>query len=461
MKLEELNKRILLIEEEQQAQLQLAQSGKDDYAWKRYKQISEHLIDWGVPDAIAPLLADIAVLSLIALIAVLTDILMRRLLARLLRHAAKKTRTQIDDQLVRYGVFTKLAHAAPALVVYLLVPLWMPTQPRIIGGIQTVALLYLLLIAIMALNALLNAAVDIYRRFAFASQIPIRGFVQVIKIIASALAVIFAISLVIGKSPTLLVSGLGAMTAVLMLVFKDPLIGLIAGIQLSANKMLAIGDWLEMPKYGADGDVIDISLTTVQVQNWDKTISTIPTSALVSDSFKNWRGMSESGGRRIKRDLHIDLATIHFLSPQEVDTLRKAELITEYLQEKQTAVDRYNTEKKIDTSTPVNGRRLTNIGTFRAYLVAYLRNHPEIHDDMTFIVRQLEPTPQGVPIQIYVFVKDVRWANYEAIQSDIFDHILAVIPEFGLRAFQQPSGNDVQSLLAHKTVQSTPPTNMQ
>jgi miniconductance mechanosensitive channel len=231
-----------------------------------------------------------------------------------------------------------------------------------------------------------------------------------------------------------------------MLIFKDSILGLVAGIQLSTNQMLHIGDWIEMPKYGADGDVIDISLTTLKVQNWDKTITTIPTYALISDYFKNWRGMSESGGRRIKRSINIDVTSIKFCTQEMLDKFKRFKCIREYVERKLEEIDTHNTSEGVDESDLVNGRHLTNIGTFRAYVAAYLRSHPRVHQGMTFLVRHLQPTAEGLPIQIYIFSNDQAWANYEAIQADIFDHILAVVPEFELRVFQNPTGADFQAL---------------
>ncbi|VDZ51934.1 Miniconductance mechanosensitive channel [Serratia odorifera] len=274
-----------------------------------------------------------------------------------------------------------------------------------------------------------------------------RGIFQGIKLVAAILIGIAIVSLLMGKSPLLLLSGLGAMTAVLMLVFKDPILGLVAGIQLSANDMLKIGDWLEMPKYGADGAVTDIGLTTVKVRNWDNTITTIPTYALISDSFKNWRSMSESGGRRIKRSINIDTTSVHFLSEQEQQRLNRNPLLLQYLNGKAQELNEYNRQKQWDLSSPLNGRRLTNLGTLRAYLEAYLRAHPDIHQEMTLMVRQLAPTPEGLPLEIYAFTNTTVWAKYESIQADIFDHILAVIGEFDLRIHQTPTGNDMRSML--------------
>ena len=241
---------------------------------------------------------------------------------------------------------------------------------------------------------------------------------------------------------------MGAMTAILLLVFKDSILGLVASIQLTSNDMVRIGDWIEMPKYGADGDVIDVTLHTVKVQNWDKTITTIPSYALISDSFKNWRGMAESGGRRIKRAIYIDLTSIKFCTSEMLDRFEKFQLITDYIRTRKAEITEYNQEHQVDTSELINGRNLTNVGTFRAYLVAYLHHHPKIHQDLTFLIRHLPPGEQGLPIEIYVFSNDQVWANYEAIQADIFDHIFSVVPMFDLRLFQNPTGADFQQFTA-------------
>ncbi|HHX83071.1 MAG TPA: mechanosensitive ion channel family protein, partial [Pseudomonadaceae bacterium] len=272
------------------------------------------------------------------------------------------------------------------------------------------------------------------------------GLVQGTKLVMTILAIILAIALLVGKSPLILFSGLGAMTAVLLLVFKDPLLGLVAGIQLSANNMLKVGDWLEMPKYGADGDVIDISLTTVKVRNWDKTITTIPSYALIADSFKNWRGMQESGGRRIKRSLNIDMTSIRFLNDDDIARLRKLQLLTSYIENKVREIEADNEAREVSEDCPANGRRLTNVGTLRAYMEAYLKNHSQLNSYMTMMVRQLSPGPNGLPLEIYCFTATVNWVPYENAQADIFDHMLAVIPEFDLRLHQSPSGYDMQRI---------------
>ena len=306
--------------------------------------------------------------------------------------------------------------------------------------------LYMLVVGATTLSAMLAAVAVIWQKRDGYEHVPVHGFVQVAQILISFATAITCLSLLLNKSPTFFLSSLGALTAVLMLIFKDSILGLVAGIQIAANRMLHIGDWLEMPKYGADGDVIDISLSTVKVQNWDKTISTVPTYALISDSFKNWRGMSESGGRRIKRAVNIDMSSIGFLGEEAISRLRRIELLKPYIEQKLADVENHNKELGVDESSLINGRRLTNVGCFRAYLVAYLKHNPVINKNMTFLIRQLAPTELGLPMEIYVFSSDKVWANYEAIQSDIFDHVLASMPEFGLRVFQNPTGADFSKL---------------
>jgi miniconductance mechanosensitive channel len=292
------------------------------------------------------------------------------------------------------------------------------------------------------LDSVLLAIREIYSKSDIASRRPIRGYLDAVKIVAYIMSGIFIVSILTDRSPWGVLSILGGFTVVLMLVFKDTILGFVASIQLSGHDMVRIGDWIEMPKYGADGDVIDVSIHTVKVRNWDKTITTIPTYGLVTDAFKNWRGMSESGGRRIKRALHIDMSSIKFCSDEMLERFRKFDLIKDYIVGKQNEINEYNKEYATETSQLINGRRQTNIGVFRAYIVAYLKNHPKVHQNMTFLVRHLEPTKHGLPVQIYVFSNDQAWANYEAIQSDIFDHLLAAVPEIDLRVFQDPTGYD-------------------
>ncbi len=381
-------------------------------------------------------------LVVVLVLAWIANFITKRVVLRIVRRLVKKSKTQWDDILDEHRVFTLLSHLVPAVIIYKSTPI---VFINTLGGgrfMEVASVIYMVVIGMLVINAFLSSVIDIYRTYAFARRMPIRGFVQVVKIIVFIAGGIIILGFIVGRDPTSILAGFGAMTAVLMLIFKDAILGFVAGIQISANNMVQLGDWIEMPKYGADGDVIDISLTTVKVQNWDKTISTIPAYALISDSFKNWRGMSESNGRRIKRSINIDMNTVHFCDEPMLKKFRKIQYLTEYIDAKKSEIDEHNKASNVDDTELVNGRRMTNVGTFRAYVIAYLKHHPKINPNMTFLVRQLKPTEYGLPIEIYVFSSDKVWANYEAIQADIFDHILAVIPEFGLRVFQNPTGAD-------------------
>ena len=305
----------------------------------------------------------------------------------------------------------------------------------------------MVIVVLLVIDAFLNALHEIYQKLPISQGRNIKGFVQVVKIVFYFIAILLIISILADEELTALIAGLGAMAAVLMLIFKDTILGFVASIQLSANKMVNVGDWISMPKYNADGDVIDISLNTVKVQNWDKTIATIPTYALVSESFNNWKGMEQSGGRRIKRSINIDMNSVTFLDATQIEKLRKFHLLKDYISEKEKQIADYNKSLGLEDGMVTNGRKMTNLGTFRKYLEEYLHQHPKIHKDMTFLVRHLQPTDRGLPIEIYVFSKDQAWANYEAIQADIFDHILAILPEFDLHVFQNPTGSDFQKIL--------------
>ena len=390
-------------------------------------------------------------LALLAILMIgwLANLLVKRFLLGLVRSIAKKTRTKLSEYLLKESFFLRLSHLAPAFVIGALSDLVFSSYPVVAGLIEVLINLYLVAIALWLLDAIIDTFYMVYEESAFSTKLPLKGICQAVKIVVNVTGVIFILSILLDKSPLYFFSGLGALTAVLLLVFKDVILGLVAGIQLAANNMVRKGDWVEMPKYGADGDVIDVALTTVKIQNWDKTITTIPAHALVSDAFKNWRGMSESGGRRIKRSIKLDLSSVRFLKESEIAELESIDLLKKYLSEKRTEIgeDGLQVEEHGLAAPLLNGRNLTNSGTFRAYCIEYLRAHPAIHQQgMTFLVRQLAPTEKGLPIEIYVFVNDVRWVHYEGIQSDIFDHLLASLPVFGLRAFQLPSDSSLARL---------------
>lgn len=397
-------------------------------------------------------LPSVAGVMAIITLAVIADVSVRRLLRWLSRMAIHTTESNWDDALVERKVFRWLAQIVPGVIVFFgigLVPGISGTAAGVIAKNVTGA--YIVLMCTLAVGAFLRAANQIYEGYEIARDRPIKGFIQLGQVGVYIFGAIIVVSTLIDKSPVILLSGVGAMTAVLLLIFKDTLLSLVASIQLTGQDMVNVGDWLEMPQFNADGDVIDIALYTVTVQNFDKTITRIPTHALISSSFRNWRGMSESGGRRIKRAINIDLASIRFLSGEEIEHLKHFDRLRDYINEKQKALADYNAAIEQNDPVGVNSRNLTNVGTFRAYVINYLRQHPSIHDDMTLIVRQLPPGPEGLPIEIYAFSNNTDWVAYESIQSDIFDHLLAIVPEFRLSVFQQPSGNDFRAWAAQKS----------
>jgi miniconductance mechanosensitive channel len=384
----------------------------------------------------------VGVMGIIAL-AVVADVIVRRLLRGLSRIAIHTTESNWDDALVERKVFRWLAQIVPGVIIFFgigLVPSISGTAAGIIAKNVTAA--YIVLMCTLAGAAFLRAANQIYEGYEIASDRPIKGFIQLGQVGIYIFGAIIVVSTIIDKSPVVLLSGVGAMTAVLLLIFKDTILSLVASIQLTGQDMINVGDWLEMPQFNADGDVIDIALHTVTVQNFDKTITRIPTHALISSAFKNWRGMSESGGRRIKRAIYIDLTSVRFLSGEEIEHFKHFDRLRDYIDEKQKALVEYNAAIEQNSPVSVNSRNLTNVGTFRAYVINYLRHHPSIHDEMALIVRQLPPGPEGLPIEIYAFSNHTNWVAYESVQSDIFDHLLAIVPKFELRVFQQPSGSD-------------------
>lgn len=422
------------------------------------EKISALLTNWGFQAPSGGWVSYCFTFSVIVILAIFANVIAKRVILRAVKAIIKRTKYKWDDVFLERNVFGRFSHIAPALVIYILAPLAIASggsgpegagdfAGRMIDFVQRGSLIYMLVVAVLAIDSFFNAAVDIYRTFDVSKHVPIKSFVQVAKIILYFLCVMFVIALVVGQSPLKLMAGLGALTAVFMLVFKDPILGFVAGIQLTTNKMVARGDWIEMPRFGVDGDVEEVALTTVKVRNFDKTISTIPTYALISDSFKNWRGMTESGGRRIKRAIHLDISTIKFCDEEMLSRFARIQYISEYIEKKRQELAEFNEPKKADNTALANGRRLTNIGTFRAYIEAYLRHHEMITQELTFLVRQLKPGETGLPIEIYVFCKDKRWIPYEAIQADIFDHLLAVVQEFDLRVFQNPTGGDFHALV--------------
>lgn len=419
--------------------------------------MKEPLFNWleslGVP--LTPVLSTGIILLVIVLISLVIHFVLHHLVLKVLAQQAHSSKRWWQDALYKHHLFKRIALTLQGIILFAQARIWLEPSSSALPIIEVVTHLWILFYGLLSLFSLLDTVREFSLYSSKSKNLPLRGIFQGIKLVASTLALIFLTALLIGKSPLILLSGLGAMTAVLLLVFKDPILGLVAGIQLSVNKMLAVDDWLEMPKYGADGDVIDISLTTVKVRNWDKTITTVPTYALISDSFKNWRGMTEVGGRRIKRSVFIDATSVHFLTNEQIESLRAAHLLSDYIETKLADIAKDNRENNIDSSSPVNGRRLTNLGTFRAYLTAYLKANKGIHDKLTQMVRQLDPGANGIPLEIYAFTNRTEWVIYEGIQADIFDHVFAVMPEFYLRVYQNPTGYDMQTMVTNITAPKT------
>jgi miniconductance mechanosensitive channel len=358
----------------------------------------------------------------------------------------RKTKTKLDDIFLQSGFFNRLIYLIPLLILYNLEGIF--SQYSII--IHRILNSIFVLIIFICINVLLSAFGDIYDRSRFSRRIHIKGYLQVLKLILFIVGILGIITILTGQSPVYLLSGIGALTAVLMLVFKDTILSFVATIQINSNDLFKIGDWVDAPQFGADGDVVDIALHTVKIQNWDKTITIIPTHKLIDSSFKNWRGMTDSGGRRIKRAIYIDISTIRFWDEELLRRFQKFDLLQDYLESKLKKVDNSNQTVGANLDQMVKGRRFTNIGTFRAYIKAFLKNHSDIHDEMTFLIRQLPPGEKGLPMEIYVFTNDTDWVRYESIQSDIFDHLMAIVSEFDLKVFQNPSGNDFKSIAQSK-----------
>jgi miniconductance mechanosensitive channel len=391
-------------------------------------------------------LGQVASVSLLLLLAYGVYAVAYRVLVVGLRRLVRRSETQWDDALVDATVFGRLAHVLPALIIYYGVTFLPKLNETVEVLLQRVVFSVLIIVAVRAVSAFLSAANEIYLANPENLSRPIKGYLQVVKIFLFLMAGLLVIATLMDRSPLIFLSGIGAMTAVLLLVFRDTILSLVASVQLTGNDMIHVGDWIEVPKFGADGDVIDVALHTVSVQNWDKTITTIPTHALISDSFKNWRGMSQSGGRRIKRAIHIDVSSVHFLEPEEIERFRGWMLLRDYIAEKGGEIERHNRADGRDAAISGDIRRLTNIGTFRAYIERYLLAHPEIHRGMTLMVRQLATTESGLPIEVYCFTTTTNWNAYESIQADLFDHLFAIVPELGLRAFQSPAGSDLVAL---------------
>lgn len=393
-----------------------------------YLEVARQLSDMGIDKENLSWSTRLTLVALILLISYIMTKLFRHLVIPAVHKITSRTKATWDDYLFNEKMMTSFCRMIPPIMFYLLLPFVFNNVPQVLEILLKGCLIYLVITTLMLVNSFLNSLYEISNEHETLRNRPLKGIYQMINLVAIGIGIILIISILIDQNAATILAGLGASAAVLMLIFKDSILGLVAGVQLSANDMLRPGDWITMPKYGADGDVLEVSLTTVKVRNFDKTITTIPPYALVSDSFQNWRGMRETGGRRIKRSIFIDMTTVHFCSEREKEMFASRGWIDEAQAKPETQV--------------------VNLYVFRNYLQNYLKEHPRTHKELMIMVRQMQPTSEGLPLEIYCFSNTTAWPEYEQIQGEIFDHILAVIPEFGLRIFQRPSGNDLTNTVS-------------
>jgi len=408
-----------------------------------YKHLSN--LDLGWSQGLVKVISYGVALVTIGLLAFIVYKFTRRYVMKLISKLVKRSKNSFDDLLQEKKVFSGLAFIAPAIVLHL----FSDSFGNFEHFVQNIIYGFVIITIVLTLFRGIDVMVQVYNQYTFSKGRPIKGVMQIVKIIIGCFGAGIVVVVFVGDATaSVFLGSIGGLSAVIMLIFRDSILGFVAGIQLSTGQLLSIGDWLEMPKYGADGEVVDISLTKITVRNWDKTYTSVPAHKFLDDSFKNWEGMTKSGGRRIKRSVLIDIGTIGFLTEDQIKDLSKIDLIKDYISQKTIELAAYNTERNVDQQVLANGRRLTNIGTLRAYIQAYLDDNPNIYSEgFTLMVRQLQATETGVPLEIYCFSKDIAWVNFEVIQADIFDHILAVIPMFGLRVYQQPSGHDFKAIV--------------
>lgn len=393
-----------------------------------YLEVARQLSDMGIDKENLSWSTRLTLVALILLISYIMTKLFRHLVIPAVHKITSRTKATWDDYLFNEKMMTSFCRMIPPIMFYLLLPFVFNNVPQVLDILLKGCLIYLVITTLMLVNSFLNSLYEISNEHETLRNRPLKGIYQMINLVAIGIGIILIISILIDQNAATILAGLGASAAVLMLIFKDSILGLVAGVQLSANDMLRPGDWITMPKYGADGDVLEVSLTTVKVRNFDKTITTIPPYALVSDSFQNWRGMRETGGRRIKRSIFIDMTTVHFCSEKEKIM--------------------FASRGWIDEAQAKPEAQVVNLYVFRNYLQNYLKEHPRTHKELMIMVRQMQPTSEGLPLEIYCFSNTTVWPEYEQIQGEIFDHILAVIPEFGLRIFQRPSGNDLTNTVS-------------
>lgn len=401
---------------------------------------------FGVGEELSSFFAQVGACVLVAMLAWLSNFVVKGWILHWLEDWTGRTENKWDDYLTEHHVFERLSHLAPALILHLSASSVFPHSSSLQLMVRRFVMAYIVVVVGWVFLSLINMIVDILSASESARDKPLDSYAQLARGVVVLFAGIIVVAELLGRSPWALLGGLGAFAGILLLVFRDSILGFVASVQMTTLDLVRKGDWITIPKYNVDGNVIDFSLTTIKVQNWDKTISTVPAYVVISDTFKNWRGMTQAGARRIKRSIMLDMTSVRFLDNELLERLQKVHLLSSYLEKKLADIAEWNDEKDVDISSMVNGRRLTNLGTFRAYLDAYLRTNPEIIPTMTFLVRQLPPTPEGIGLEIYVFSKELRWQYYEGIIADIFDHVLAVLPEFELRVFQKPTAHDVRAI---------------
>ncbi|GAB6278342.1 MAG: mechanosensitive ion channel [Lentimicrobium sp.] len=419
----------------------------DKYLKELSLQFEDWLISVGFSDFLADKIADYIWLISSLILSVLIYYLVRDIVYRIVKRIASRSKSQFDDFLLRRKFFQRLCYLVPAFLFKGLLPIVVSDMTGLIACLDTLVSIYIVFVFLITIDACLNAVHDLYLTTPIAKNKPIKGFVQILKIIIYFIGAVVVIGILLNRNPLAILGGLGAISAILMLIFRDSILGFVAGIQLSANNMIMIGDWITIPKHEADGNVIEITLTTVKIENFDKTISFVPAYTLVSDSFRNWRGMEEAGVRRIARSLQIDMGSVKFCTPEMLERFAQFKLIKNYVLQKEEELLQYNRQFGFDDTVIVNGRRQTNLGIFRAYVLEYLKNNTNVHQGMTMMVRQLAPNEKGIPLQVYCFVKTTQWETYEKIQADIFDHLIAVLPYFELKLFQIPTGGDFRALV--------------
>jgi len=414
---------------------------------KIFAELTHILASWNIPAVDLNIVTSLILITGIIILAWLSNFITKRIILTFIKHYVDKSKNQYDDVFYKNGVFNRLSQLIPALIIIGTIAIAIPYNQIVVDWISRITYAYMVLVVIITIVAFFNTLSEIYMMIPQNKGKSIKSYIQALNIFIYIIGIFIILSLILHKDISYFITGISAFAAVLLLIFKDSILGLVAGVQLSSNKSVNIGDWIVVPKYGADGTVEEITLNFVKIRNWDKTTSVVPTYALVQDSFINWRGMEESGGRRIKRSLNIDMTSVKFLDEHLIKKLKQVEFITDYLHRKEEELKKYNETHVVNHSEPINGRRMTNLGTFRKYLEEYLSHNENIHKDMTFLIRYLQPGNNGIPIEIYIFSKVQEWAQYEAIQADIFDHILAIIPYFDLRIFQNPSGHDFSKFI--------------